>query len=462
MALTARLYLADARPWVIGYSGGKDSTATLQLVWHSLSKLSREQLNKPVYVIAADTLVETPIVVNHLNSTLERVSQAARLQRLPFETRKVSPRTDETFWVNLIGRGYPAPYNKFRWCTDRMKIEPATRFITEQIASHGEVVLVLGARKSESATRAQVMGGRRRVHDHLSRHCDIASAWVYTPLEEWLTEDVWLYLLNTAAPWGGQNRELVTMYRNAQAGECPLVVDKNTPSCGNSRFGCWTCTVVKQDKSMEAMVESGQEWLEPLLDFRNFLADTHNPARKHELREHRRRSGRVEFWGKDGDRKLIWGPYKLAFRRTILRRLLETQELVRRIGPNPGETLISTEELHKIRQLWRFEEGDWEDSLPLIYQEVVGQCLDWPVEDWSGMGGAEFQVLSEVAKAHALPSGLLVELFEAERKQHGMNRRSRIFDNIDAVLKKDWRTESEVLSSINAAALDAGEVDDVE
>lgn len=456
------LYLADARPWVIGYSGGKDSTATLQLIWYSLQKLPRDRVKKPVFVIASDTLVETPVIVNHLNSTLDRVAQAAREQGLPIQTHKVSPRIDETFWVNLIGRGYPAPYNKFRWCTDRMKIEPATRFIMEQIAEHGEVTLVLGARKSESATRSQVMSARRRVGDYLSRHCDIPSAWVFTPLEDWRTEDVWLYLLNTPAPWGGHNRELVTMYRNAQAGECPLVVDKNTPSCGNSRFGCWTCTVVKQDKSMEAMVDGGQEWLEPLLDFRNFLAETQDPATKHEVREHRRRSGRVEYWGKEGEKKLIWGPYKMSFRRTILRKLLETQQLVRKLGPNPKETLISVDELHKIRQLWRFEEGDWEDSLPPIYRAVVGLDIEWPVEDWSGMGGAELRVLKDVARDHQIPDGLLIELFEAERKQHGMNRRSRIFDNIESVLKKDWRGAAEVLATICATAEPEEEVADAE
>ena len=209
---------------------------------------------------------------------------------------------------------------------------------------------------------------------------------------------------------------------------------------------------------MEAMVDGGQDWMEPLLEFRNFLADTQDPAKKSEIREHRRRSGRVEFWGKDGDRKLIFGPYKLAFRKTILRRLLETQQLVRKNGPSPTETLISEDELHKIRQLWRFEAGDWEDSLPTIYKEVTGQEIEWPAEDWSGMGGAELEVLAEVAREHKLPTTLLVELFEAERKQNGMNRRSRIFDNLDTVLKKDWRDKDEVLNSVNSPVPD--EVED--
>lgn len=423
----------------------------LQLVWSAIAKLPRSRACKPVYVIASDTLVETPVIVQHLRGTLTRIAEAAHHQGLPIETHRVSPQLDETFWVNLIGRGYPAPYNRFRWCTDRMKIEPATRFIMGQIAKHGEVILVLGARKSESATRAQVMSNRRKVGEHLSHHCEIPSAWVYTPVEDWRTEDVWLYLLNTFSPWGGQNRELITMYRNAQAGECPLVVDKTTPSCGNSRFGCWTCTVVDRDKSMEAMVDGGQEWLEPLLEFRNFLAETQDPARKHELRDHRRRSGKVQYWGDEGEQKLIWGPYKLAFRFVILRKLLEAQQQVRKLGPNPAETLISGEELLKIRQVWRFEEGDWEDTLPRLYHEVTGQELEVSEEDWSGMGGAELRILKEVAAEHDLPDGLLVELFDAERRQHGMNRRSRIYDNIDSILKKDWRSAADIPGALPSA-----------
>ena len=62
METVRNLYLADDIPWVIGYSGGKDSTATLQLVWYSLEKLSPNQLKKPVHVINTDTLVESPVI----------------------------------------------------------------------------------------------------------------------------------------------------------------------------------------------------------------------------------------------------------------------------------------------------------------------------------------------------------------------------------------------------------------
>ena len=460
--LVAEIYLADKRPWVIGYSGGKDSTAVVQVVWTSLSRLGRSKAIKPIFVIASDTLVETPVISNHITTTLKRINEASSKQSLPFSAHKVSPEVDDTFWVNLIGRGYPAPYNRFRWCTDRMKIKPATKFIYNQIADFGEVVLALGARKSESASRAQVMNNRRMVGEHLSRHCDIPGAWVITPIEDWNTEDVWTYLLNAPSPWGNSNRDLVTMYRNAQAGECPLVVDTTTPSCGNSRFGCWTCTVVDQDKSMEAMVDGGADWLEPMLDFRNWLAATQDPAGKSEIREHQRRSGRVEVFSKsNGERKIRWGPYKLEFRKQILRKLLETQNLVCRQGPNPNEELITKDELARIRQIWRLESGDWEDSLPSIYQEIIGEELKVSQDDWSGMAAAEKQILEDVARRHGLVPQLLSQLFDVEREQHGMSRRSQIYSRIDQVMSKDWLSRDEALLRLHVLDPELEESEDL-
>ena len=66
--------------------------------------------------------------------------------------------------------------------------------------------------------------------------------------------------------------DLLTLYRGATAdNECPMMIEKNLPSCGRSRFGCWVCTMVEKDKSMEAMIANDDEkaWMTPLLDFRN-------------------------------------------------------------------------------------------------------------------------------------------------------------------------------------------------
>jgi DNA sulfur modification protein DndC len=444
--MVQELYLADNRPWILGYSGGKDSTATLQVVWLGLKRLPRKKLTKKVFIIFSDTLVETPVIVNHIDRMLARINQSALKQGLPFEAHKVTPQPGDTFWVNMIGRGYPAPYSRFRWCTDRLKIKPINRFVTEKVAAYGEVVMVLGARRAESANRAQSMNRRKKAGEHVFRHSELPNAWVFTPIEEWRSEEVWEYLLSTPSPWGHDNEKLLAIYKNAQENECPLVIDKTTPPCGNSRFGCWTCTVVARDTSMESMIDKGEKWMQPLLDFRDWLVTTQNPEMKKTIRDVRRRTGKVQYKKVGGTIKLIWGPYTFAFRKEILRRLLETQMAVQKNGPSPDEVLISEKELLKVRQLWFFEEGDWRDSLPQIYEKVTGKRLDVPKEDWSGMGGLEFQILQEICEEHNVSVNLLTELFDAERRQHGMSRRSAIHNDIDTILKKDWRTREEVLT----------------
>lgn len=440
------LYLADKRPWVLGFSGGKDSTCALQIVWTALAGLPSEQRAKPVYVISSDTLVETPVIVNYIDSTLARIEQSAIAKDMPFRTHKVMPRIDRSFWVNMIGRGYPAPSTKFRWCTERLKIEPANEFILDRVAEFGEVIVVLGVRSAESATRAQVMSLHRIKESRLSRHSSLSNAFVYAPIEALSTDDVWTYLLQNESPWGNDNRDLVAMYRNAQAGECPLVVDKTTPSCGNSRFGCWVCTVVTKDKAMEAMIDSGQDWMEPLLEYRDMLAATQIPARKKEVRDYRRRTGQVSF-KKDSD-QLIRGPYTLAFCRELLEKLLRAQLETQRNAP-PGEAsqLIHEAELHAIRQIWRQERGDWEDSVPKIVRDVLKRDLDWVIDDAASFTDEDGMLLDAICKQNDVPTDLIVRLLDVERSTQGMKRRHAIHTRIEDLMNEDWRSQDEVVAS---------------
>jgi DNA sulfur modification protein DndC len=451
-----QVYLADQRPWVVGYSGGKDSTCTLQLVWAALAALPEAQRQKPVFVISSDTLVETPVIVRYIDTSLERIETMAIAQGLPFRSQKVSPELDKSFWVNLIGRGYPAPSRRFRWCTERLKIQPADAFIRARVAEFGEVVMVLGVRTGESATRAQAMSFHKIKGSVLSRHSSLLNAFVYAPIEAFSTDDVWTYLLQNESPWGNDNRDLLAMYRNAQAGECPLVVDDKTPSCGNSRFGCWVCTVVVRDKSMEAMIDSGEDWLEPLLNFRDRLADTQEPSKKLEYRDFRRRNGQVSFIG-DTDAP-VPGPYTLEFCRTLLRELLETQLEVQRNAP-PGEAtqLIHEAELHEIRRIWRAERGDWADSVPGIVREVLGRDLNWVIEDSASFSAEDARLLNEVCAVDGVPTDLVVRLLDVERSAHGLKRRHLVHTRIEDLFRQEWR-DAETLVSERRGRLEAAGV----
>ncbi len=442
------VYLSNAMPWVIGYSGGKDSTACLQLIWYALRELPLDQFTKPIYVIATDTLVETPIIVDHVVGNLHRIGQAAKDVGLPIEVHRLTPEIKDTFWVNLIGRGYPAPHSRFRWCTERMKINPADAFIIDKVNRHGEVVLVLGQRRGESAKRANVMDGYRITGQRLSRHSTLPKSYVYTPIDDFSTDDVWMYLLQVPSPWGANNRTLASLYQSAQSGECPLVVDLSTPSCGNSRFGCWVCTVVERDKSMEALIDNGEEWMTPMLEFRDFLADTQDPERKKEVRDFKRRDGLIKIRKEQGT--LIRGPYHLPFRKELLSRLLAVQRQVQREGPDPEYTLISPEELYAIRQVWRSEAQDWEDSIPRIYREAMGEDLPWPADDTVRFGPAEQALLATVCAEEEVPLALMMALIESERQQANLRSRTSVHGHIEDILRSEWRSEDDVLAAVDA------------
>lgn len=338
-------YLADNRdPWIIGYSGGKDSTLVTQLVFEMLLDLAPSDRTRPVHILCNDTLVESPVLMAYIDAMLTRLQTAAESLHLPITVVKTTPDPDQTFWVNLIGRGYPAPTRMFRWCTDRMKIAPTSNYIRSQISQNGEVVLLLGVRRAESANRAVTVNRHRNVAGtRLNPHDDMRGCMVFRPIIDMTTDDVWLLLLQRQPPWGGSHRDLVTLYRNAQGGECPLVMDKSqAPSCGtsSSRFGCWTCTVVEKDRSMEAMIDSGHEHLEPLMDFRDWLAKFRNERSKRMIE---RRDGRIALMG-DGV-TTVAGPFTVEARQEILSRLLQVQAEVEM-------PLIRDDEIARIRAIW--------------------------------------------------------------------------------------------------------------
>ena len=330
-------------PWIVGYSGGKDSTLLLQLVFEMLLELPRSERIRPVHVVSNDTLVESPLVAEHVDRRLTQIGDAADSLGLPVTVAKTTPTGDQTFWVNLIGRGYPPPNRMFRWCTDRMKIQPTSDYIRSQVAASGEVILLIGVRRDESATRAASVNRYDNGGARLNPHNVLVGCLVYRPIVNFSTDEVWQILLQRSPPWGGTHRELVTLYKNAQAGECPLVIDKEqAPSCGSSssRFGCWTCTVVEKDRSMEGFIDAGHEEMEPLLQFRDWLASIRGDRTRRMIE---RRSGQVTYMA-DGTTP-IPGPFTLSARQEILERLLAIQEEV-------GRMLISADEIDSIRRIW--------------------------------------------------------------------------------------------------------------
>ncbi|WP_338767803.1 DNA phosphorothioation system sulfurtransferase DndC [Nocardia vulneris] len=440
---TQQLYLADGVPWVVGYSGGKDSTAVLQLVWLALAGLAPEQRTKPVHVISTDTLVENPVVAAWVTHSLEVLEEQATDQGLPIAPHRLTPAVTDTFWVNLIGRGYPAPRPKFRWCTERLKIKPSNSFIREMVRSHGEAILVLGTRKAESSGRSRRMTEleNRRVRDLLSPNSALPNCVVYSPVENWSNDDVWTFLMQTPNPWGYSNKELLTMYQGASAdGECPLVVDASTPSCGDSRFGCWTCTLVEKDKSMSAMIQNDEEkeWMLPLLELRNAL----DVADDRHLRDFRRMNGTVQLFHD----KPIPGPYTQTARKDWLKRLLEAQAWIRGNGPEYVRSLdlVTIAELEEIRRIWVVDKHEFEDDLPGIYEAALGQSYPGrPLDEHLPLGADMIESLKEVAGADRLHFELVRDLLDIEQRHRAQVRRAGLFEQLEKALRRGFYDDEE-------------------
>lgn len=330
-----------AKPWIIGFSGGKDSTLLAHLVLECLLAIPPDERQRKVFILCNDTLVESPVFQTFVDDLLAHMAENLPSLRIPVEVVKTSPLVEESFWANLLGRGYPAPNRMFRWCTDRMKIRPTSRFIREQVSRSGEAILLLGVRRAESMNRARNLEKHDATADgRLTPHADFKGCFIFTPIKDLSTEEVWITLLNSKPPWGGSYREIVNLYKNATGGECPFVMSSDdAPSCGTSsaRFGCWTCTVVDKDNSLESLITSGHQHLEPLANFRKRLKEvSDNP----EYRSKMRRTGQPGL-----------GPLTIEARKMLLDELLKVQTEVEL-------ELISSTEIRLIKEQWTLDEAE--------------------------------------------------------------------------------------------------------
>lgn len=337
-------YLSETQhyPWIVTFSGGKDSTLVAHLVFDMLLSLPPMLRTRQVFFVSNDTLVESPLVVKHMRQSLAEILRAAEIFRLPVSGDITVPKLQDTFWTLLIGKGYPTPNRSMRWCTDRLKIQPTSSYILQKVNENGKAIIVLGVRKDESATRkASIESHQNLENSNLTPHGDLKNALVYRPIADLSTDDVWEFLAANDPPWGGTHNDLIKLYREAAGGECPIVLSQEeAPGCGtnSSRFGCWTCTVVNKDRSLQGFVDAGKTEFAPLIEYRDWLVDIRN---KPEYRQAERRNGKLTF--KSG--KHIPGPFTIKARQEMLAKLLDVQAAF-------GEELISQDEIDLIKQIW--------------------------------------------------------------------------------------------------------------
>lgn len=359
-------------PWIIGFSGGKDSTTVLTLVWRALLIVRDEggpsSLSRPVFVVNNDTLVENPVITDYLVEVLDSIKRAAIEQQLPITVQVTQPKLEDSFWISFLGKGYPVPNNQFRWCTERLKIKPTSQFILDKVDALGEAIVLIGTRLSESATRAKSIRKHEIKGHRLTKHPLNPNTYTYAPIKELYLEEVWYILSKEPSPWGYDNDKLFQIYADASADdyECPtLITDKTQPSCGQSRFGCWVCTVVKEDKSMKALVEHGNAWMAPMLAYRDLMVEGRNVS---ENRYATRRNGQAAVDAEGHN----MGNYTFEYRKDMLKRLLILQRDLQKIKPHME--LVSNQELVAIQINW-FRDGFFTPKVTDIFNDVYKRTM---------------------------------------------------------------------------------------
>ena len=426
------VYLHDRRPWMIGYSGGKDSTLLCQLVFEMLEGLPEKKRWKPVYIVTSDTMVENPIVKAYMHKMSKAINDASAAKNLNVQAHIIYPEIRQTFWSLVIGLGYPTPEPPgFRWCTERLKINPSNAFTYNTIKKDGEIVILLGVRKAESAARSRSISSREIEGKILTPHPQIAKAYVYSPLSEIQNENVWEYLLQGEgkSAWDTDNNYLYNLYRGESLSEEDSVVgqvDKeNMKITGNSRFGCWICTMVKEDKSLKNFIDHGATDLIPLRDFRNWLVELRaNP----EARDYRRRNGSV-YLTASGD--FGRGPFTMEARKEIMRRLL-------RLEVETGFELITLDELKIIDKLWE-DEGDLSRrSLVEIYAEEKGERLPWDAYKKAKYDGDTIAHIRNLCDKYDVPFDLMSKLMISVDNSKFYTRSAVVAKNVEKILNEGW------------------------
>ncbi len=437
------VYKHDNRPWLIGYSGGKDSTLLVSLVIETVMRLPAKERTKHIFIVTSDTGVENPIVKKYMHSSSNKINEFSKKINANIQADIIYPEVVQSYWSLVIGLGYPTPEPPgFRWCTERLKILPMNRYTNSIIEQHGEVILLLGVRKAESSTRKRSITAREIEGKILTRHTDIPKAHVYNPLTEIKNELVWEYLLKDdgVSTWGVDMKYLFSLYQGEDLGEEQSVigqVDKDKiPITGNSRFGCWCCTIVKVDKSLQKFIDNGSKELIPLRDFRDWLVSIRQDP---EFRDNKRRNGKV-YQKSNGE--YGFGPFKLSARHEILKRLLVLQR-------DTGFELITNEELKTIDTLWDLEGDLTRRRLVDIYYEVYGERLPWDEYKEPLYDLGIIDEIRETAEKSDIPFELVTKLIVMINSNKYIAKSTKLKKEFDKLLNQEWIHHETIKEGLN-------------
>ena len=380
---------------------------------------------KQTFVVSSDTTVEMPIIESYLENILNSIDIFSQKEDLNLSVNLIKPKVKDSFFSLMIGKGYPAPNKWFRWCTDRLKIRPATHFLETLVKKNQSILMLLGVRIDESVSRANSINSRELNFQGLSLHDQIPNAYVLSPIKDWTTLEVWRYLNTNPAPWGS-HEDMMKLYskgatlpdgtvRDGDA-DCNIALNPEAPSCGKTRFGCWTCTVIDKDRSMQGMVQSGEEWMKPLWDYREILLEYRD---REDKRNSRRRNGQLGL-----------GAFNIDVRKELLEKLFiieEEEEFVQR-----GIELISDEEIEIIQEYWNGDGdiGNTALKLAIKYNRNVNIVESHEINE----------VLSHLSTQN-YSRELFNRIYEVEKKRKNSSMRIGILSEIEERVNNYYKGE---------------------
>jgi len=362
-------YLEDPRSMCVAFSGGKDSTALVYLVCEMLQNLKKNdlKLSKNIYIINSNTLAELPPLLKHLEDSLNSIRVYAKEHDLPLIVREVFPEEKDTLNVQLLGVGMPPPSNSFRWCTDKLKVNPIDKEI-KKIFPSGEFISVIGTRKDESFSRSARIEKLSIKDTNLKINDRYPNASNLMPIEDWTTKDVWQYIFDQKSDLLDVNF-LWQLYSDASgkdANECSFAaaggenIDEGKLGCGVSRFGCWQCYMVRdKDKSLDGLMNSGYSDIHFYKEYRDWYWNLTQQPWEKTRDPYNHRTQIKDLYNKGGDDNPKYGMtmpkgLTLKIRKKSLKKILELQDKLK-------EKIITKEEIIIIQERW-LNEGDLELS----------------------------------------------------------------------------------------------------
>lgn len=302
--------------------------------------------------------------------------------------------------------------------------------------------MVLGIRKAESQNRKRTIEKYEISGTKLSQHSEIKGALVYAPISDWEdVEDVREYLRTYPSPWGDDNNKFLDEYYSSGETDTEFIVDKQSASAGATRMGCWTCTVVPRDWSLEWYIREGKTWLQPLVDYRNWLHEIRDgPLYREEARKGEKKKkiyadilGK-EFTGLERYGHKVYGPFTMKTRHEMLERLLKLPQQhpdLKRELDAMEYVLITPEEIQAIVQIWIYEG----DSIREI-GELFTRCgMDAPYISSLFMNDDSMNILEDICALHEVPVDLIQKLLMVENDRSGLSRRNGVYNKLDGILE---------------------------